>query len=122
MDELDELIDREDRSPHRYEERLLMLETLRDFFSERLLKSTSTYAGLDQLNRHGILRGIFDQYGGTTNFFRLITLLDLLCFSMVLVHGGSCFAPDHTPESKKLAEHYRKLSAQRTTAAPMRSV
>jgi len=122
IDELNELIDREDRSPHRYEERLLMLQTLRDFFSERLLKSTSTYAGLDQLNRHGILHGIFDQYGDPTNFVRLITLLDLLCFAMALVHGGSCFAPDHTPESKRLAAHYRKLKVQRAEVASMRAI
>jgi hypothetical protein len=35
------------------------------------------------------------------NFPRLITLLDLLCFAMLLAHDGSCFALDRTPESKK---------------------
>jgi hypothetical protein len=99
-----------------------MLQSLRDFCSERLLKSTGVYAGFDQLNRHGILHGIFDQYGGPTNFFRLITLLDLLCFSIVLVHGGSCFAPDQTAESERLAEYYRKLKVQRTEVAPIRAI
>jgi hypothetical protein len=34
--ELDELIGKEGRSPHRFEERIVMLESLRDFFAERL--------------------------------------------------------------------------------------
>jgi hypothetical protein len=34
--ELDELIGKKGRSPHRFEERIVMLESLRDFFTERL--------------------------------------------------------------------------------------
>jgi hypothetical protein len=122
IDELNQLIGREDRSPNRYEERLIMLEALRDFFSERLLKTTTTYAGLDQLNRHGILHGIFEQYGEPANFFRLITLLDLLCFTMALIRGGSCFAPARTPESMQLAEYYRKLKLQSFQAVSIRAL
>ena len=85
-----------------------MLTGLRDFFAERLLTHTDNYDGLDQLNRHGILHGIFEQYGNAVNFLRLITLLELF-FAMVLAHGGSSFAPNHTPESDKLAERYRRL-------------
>jgi hypothetical protein len=107
--ELDELISKEDRSPHRFEERIVMLTGLRDFFAERLLIRTDDYDGLDQLNRHGILHGIFEQYGNAVNFLRLITLLELLCFAMVLAHGGSSFAPANTPEAEKLAERYRRL-------------
>jgi hypothetical protein len=86
-----------------------MLTGLRDFFAERLLARTDDYNGLDQLNRHGILHGIFEQYGSAVNFLRLITLLELICFAMVLAHGGSAFAPDDTPESNRLAERYRRL-------------
>ena len=107
--ELNELIAREDRSPGRFEERIVMLTGLRDFFSERLLIHTDDYDGLDQLNRHGILHGIFEQYGNAVNFLRLITLLELICFAMVLAHGGSSFAPDGTPESNRLADRYRRL-------------
>lgn len=107
--ELDELIAKENRSPGRFEERIVMLTGLRDFFAERLLTHTDDYDGLDQLNRHGILHGIFEQYGNAVNFLRLITLLELICFAMVLAHGGSSFAPDHTPESDRLAERYRRL-------------
>jgi hypothetical protein len=122
IDELDELIAKEDRSPHRYGERIVMLTGLRDFFAERLLKNTDNYDGLDQLNRHGILHGIFEEYGAAVNFLRLITQLDLLCFAMVLAHGGSSFAPDRTPESKKLADYYRTLKQRSIEAAPFRVV
>lgn len=105
--ELDELIAKEERSPHRYEERIVMLESLRDFFATRLYAKTKSYDGLDQLNRHGILHGIFDGYGDSVNFYRLISLLDLLCFALALSHGGSGFAPEDTPESRKLASYYR---------------
>jgi hypothetical protein len=107
--ELDELIAKEDRSSGRFEERIVMLTGLRDFFADRLLTDTGSYAGLDQLNRHGILHGIFEQYGAAVNFLRLITLLELICFAMVLAHGGSSFAPEYTPEAAKLAERYRRL-------------
>jgi hypothetical protein len=114
--EFDHLVEREMNSPHRYEERLAMLEGLRDFIRDRFLESTDAYAGLDQLNRHGILHGIFDQYGDVNNFYRLVTILDLLCFSIGLIEGGvSCFAPETTAESAKLAAHYMGLIA----AAPV---
>ena len=120
--ELDELIAKENRSPHRYDVRIVMLTGLRDFFAERLLENTDHYNGLDQLNRHGILHGIFEKYGAAVNFLRLITLLDLLCLAMVLAHGGSCFAPDRTPKSQKLAEYYRTLKQRSIEAQPFRVV
>ncbi|MFP3549733.1 hypothetical protein SB861_03325 [Paraburkholderia sp. SIMBA_049] len=105
--ELDELISKEERSPHRYEERITMLESLRDFFADRLYAHTKNYDGLDQLNRHGILHGLFDGYGDGVNFYRLISLLDLLCFALALAHGGSGFASEDTDESRKLEAYYR---------------
>jgi hypothetical protein len=120
--EFDELIAKEDRSPHRFDERIVMLTGLRDFFAERLLSHTDDYEGLDQLNRHGILHGIFEGYGAAVNFLRLVTLLDLLCFAMVLTHGGSSFAPDHTPESMRLAAYYRTVKRRSVDAETFRSV
>ena len=122
IDELDELIAKEERSPHRYSERIVMLTGLRDFFAKRLLKRTDDYDGLNQLNRHGVLHGIFEKYGAAVNFLRLITLLDLLCFAIVLAHGGSSFAPDRTPESQKLADYYRTLKQRSIEAKPFRAI
>jgi hypothetical protein len=113
--EFDALVEHETNSPRRYEERLVMLEVLRDFIRDRFLENTKVYSGLNEFNRHGILHGIFERYGEDINFFRAITLLDLLCFSISLIEGGSGFSPDHTPESEKLAAHYVQL--QQTAAS-----
>jgi len=102
-------VDTEIKSQHCFGERVVMLEVLRDFVRDRLLERTDSYSGLNELNRHGILHGIYGNFGEEMNFFRLITLLDLLCFAIGLEHGGSCFAPAPTPESLKLAEHYKQL-------------
>jgi hypothetical protein len=115
--ELNELIAKEERSPYRFEERIVMLESLRDFCAERLFAHTNKYEGLDQLNRHGIFHGLFDEYGDSINFYRLVSLLDLLCFALVLSHGGSSFAPEYTAESQKLANYYR-AARQHSTHRP----
>ena len=109
-DELQALVDRELQSPACYGERLVVLEAFRDFVRDRLLQNTAHYAGLNEFNRHGILHGLFEDYGQAINFLRLITLLDLLCFSIGLIHGGvSMFGPPPTAESSKLAALYGTL-------------
>lgn len=107
--ELQAFVDRELQSAHCYGERLVMLEAFRDFVRDRLLENTKSYAGLNEFNRHGILHGLFDDFGQAINFLRLITLLDLLCFCIGMTHGVSMFAAEPSEESKKLAAVYRKL-------------
>jgi hypothetical protein len=108
--ELQALVDREQQSPHCYGERLVVLEAFRDFVRDRLLQNTNDYDGFNEFNRHGILHGIFENFGQDINFLRLITLLDLLCFSIGLLEGGvSMFAPVNTPESSNLAAVYIAL-------------
>lgn len=115
VDELQALVDREEQSPHCYGERLVMLEAFRDFVRERLLKSTDHYVGMNEFNRPGIQHGIFEDFGQDINFFRLITLLDLLCFSIGLIEGGvSMFAPATTRESSDLASVYMALRSFHT--------
>jgi len=109
--EFEAFIDAEIKSQCCFGERVVMLEVLRDFVRDRLLKRTDSYSGLNELNRHGILHGMYGNFGVEMNFFRLITLLDLLCFAIGLEHGGSCFAPKPTPESLRLAEHYKRVKA-----------
>jgi hypothetical protein len=110
--ELQALVDREQQSPSCYGERLVVLEAFRDFVRDRLLENTTDYDGFNEFNRHGILHGIFENFGDDINFYRLITLLDLLCFSIGLIEGGvSMFAPTDTPESSKLAANYIALRA-----------
>jgi hypothetical protein len=109
IDELQMLVNREEQSPHCYGERLVMLEAFRDFVRSRLLENTDRYAGLNEFNRHGILHGLFENIGQDINFLRLITLLDLLCFSIGLIEGISMFAPPDTQESLRLAAEYEAL-------------
>jgi hypothetical protein len=109
-DELQALVDRELQSPAGYGERLVVLESFRNFVRDRLLQNTERYIGLNEFNRRGILHGMFEDFGQTVNFLRLITLLDLLCFSIGLIGGGvSMFASAATPESSRLAAVYATL-------------
>jgi hypothetical protein len=104
-------VDEERNSTHCYGARLAMLELLRDFLENRLLKDTRDYVGLNEFNRHGILHSIYHKFGEDINFFRTITLLDLLCYSIGLTEGISSFAPAPTSESLKLAAHFTWLQS-----------
>jgi hypothetical protein len=108
-DELQAFVERELQSAHCYGERLVMLEAFRDFVRDRLLESTKRFVGLNEFNRHGILHGLFDDFGQAINFLRLITLVDLLCFFIGMTEGVSMSAPPSTPESLKLAAVYATL-------------
>lgn len=109
------LVKQEQDSPHCFDERVVMLTALRDFCNKRLYTDTNGYKGLNELNRHGILHGLFKDYGDPLNFYRLISILDLLCFVIALHNRGSSFAPDHTPESDTLARYYLTVMANATT-------
>ena len=105
--EFDSLVEEEISSPIRTEERLLMLEILRDFMRDRFLRNTRRFDGLNQFNRHGILHGVFDDYGEDINFLRIITILDLLCFIINLRSPTiSFFAVEITDASDALAKEY----------------
>ncbi|MGA2637457.1 hypothetical protein [Methylocella sp.] len=122
IEELDNILANEMASPNRFEERVIMFQVLRDFFNERLLIRTTDYSGSHEFNRHGILHGVFENYGSETNFFRCITILELLCFTMGMLYGGSCFAPEETAQSAKLANYYRCLKFWSARAAPFRAI
>ncbi|RYD90270.1 MAG: hypothetical protein EOP50_16230 [Sphingobacteriales bacterium] len=108
--EFEGFVAREVASPNSFGERLVMLEALRKFIEDRLLAHTANYTGQNEFNRHGILHGVFGDYGDPLNFFRAVTILDLTCFSIGLLHGGvSAFAPEDTSMSRKLAQFYRVL-------------
>jgi hypothetical protein len=110
--EFQEAVNREITSSNPYGERIAMLEGLRDFVQDNLLKDTDLYTGLDELNRHGIDHGIFSNYGDENNFYRMVTILDLVCISVGLMEGScSFFALEPTSESRRLAAYYAELQA-----------
>jgi hypothetical protein len=108
-------VEREINSSNCYGERLVMLEAFCDFIQTKFLMDTDVYSGLNELNRHGILHGVFHTFGESVNFLRLITLIDLLCFSIGLTEGVSMFAPESTAESASLAQHYVMMSVAAAT-------
>jgi len=97
-------------------ERVEMLESFRDFLKSKLLEHTSKYAGAGELNRHGILHGVFSTFGHEWNFYKVLSFLDLLCFFIAISTNISALAPHRTPESERLASYYRQLSAVRAMA------
>ena len=120
LSEFDEIVDREAASPNCYGERLVMFQLLRDYMRDRFLKNTNRFEGLHQFNRHGILHGIFDDYGEELNFLRIITLLDLLCFIIGWRWGGvSVFGPEYTEASRKLAAEYVNLQPSNMAREPV---
>jgi len=121
IDEFDHMIAEENRSPNRNDERLVMLQSLKEFFENKLLKNTGAYSGLDEFNRHGILHGVFESYGSIVNFFRAITILDILCFILMPLSRTSGFAPEATTDSTSLADYYRMLRRISGTA-PVRAL
>jgi hypothetical protein len=106
--EFEALIEEEKNSPHRYEERLIMFELLLEFMKERFLKNTNRYEGIQNFNRHGILRGVFDDFGEELNFLRIVMLLDLLLFTIIYRKQTvvSIFTPEDTDASRVLAAQY----------------
>jgi high-affinity nickel permease len=117
IEEIEDLLQKEKLSPHCYAERVVMLEVFQDFMKNRMLEHTSKYTGRCNLNRHGIMHGIFKKFGKSFNFYRLISLLDLLCFTITIRVGDvSVLAPSTTKESELLASYYQMLNSLGETA------
>jgi hypothetical protein len=56
--------------------------------------------------------GSLQEIGRPINFFKTISAVDILTFvSALSMPKISGFAPEHTPESKALADRYRQLQA-----------
>jgi len=92
------------------DERITMLEIFRDFLKSTLLVRTASFTGARDLNRHGVLHGVFVNFGHEANFYILISILDLLTFIMTFRTSGiSVLAPDWTEEAQALARYYRAL-------------
>ncbi len=110
-DEIDEMIAFERASGFgAADARIEMLEVFRNFLRAKLLAPTAAFSGARQLNRHGVLHGVFKDFGSEANFYILVSILDLLTFVRVLhTTGISTLAPDRTKESQALAIYYRML-------------
>jgi hypothetical protein len=94
-------------------ERDAMLEGFRSYAAAFLYENTQRYSGQTRLNRHGILHGVYNSGHDTPgNFYRLVTLLDILCFVFTFdMSGVSVMCPEDSAESLRLAAYYRMLGA-----------
>jgi hypothetical protein len=81
-----------------------MLTVFRDFVKNTLLAQTSRYTGAGELNRHGIVHGLFKGYGCEANFYKLVSFLDLLeeagnCHGSARRGGGAQLGALHAGET-----------------------
>ena len=117
--EIDDLIKRQKDSSLAasiIDERILMLKSFKNFLEKKFLISTQKYVGTGNLNRHGILHGVFNSFGYDWNFYKVLSFLDLLCFFIALsTKRISALAPVPTFQSQMLAKYYRYLAVLRTS-------
>ena len=90
-----------------------MLTGCRDFLTRYFFENSALYPLLDKTNRHGVLHGAYrdSDYGRPINFYKTISAVDILTFiSMLQTTKMTGFVPEHTAESRALAERYRELT------------
>jgi hypothetical protein len=90
-----------------------MLTGCRDFLTRYFFENSALYPLLDKTNRHGVLHGAYrdSDYGRPINFYKTISAVDILTFiSMLQTTKMTGFVPEHTAESRVLAERYRELT------------
>jgi hypothetical protein len=92
-----------------------MLDSFRDFTNNVLFVNSKNYPFDDGTNRHGIAHGAYSDadYGSPINFYKVIAAIDFLTFVASFRAHVSWFAPDPTPESFKLSQHYLALKETR---------
>jgi hypothetical protein len=91
-----------------------MLDAFFQFLKDYFFEQSDSYPLLDKTNRNGILHGAYKDadFGKPINFFKTVSAVDILTFASALrTPKISGFAPEHTLESKALAQRYRRLQA-----------
>ncbi len=89
-----------------------MLTGALDFLTKYFFENSALYPLLDKTNRHGVLHGAYrdSDYGRPLNFYKTIGAVDILTFiSMLQTNKMIGFVPEHTTDSKALAERYCEL-------------
>ena len=98
-----------------------MTDSFAHFTNNYLYLKSTSYALPDKTNRHGILHGAFQDsdYGKPINFYKIISAIEFLTFFLSVDPSFpaqiSCFAPDSTEESLKLALYYGNLNGIRAS-------
>lgn len=98
----------------RMEEYVEMLEAFETFCLQFFFARWDDDIGAD-LNRHGVVHGLVTDYGAPANFYRLISILDLIAFiGSMNIAGVSCLAPNDTDVSRAIATRFKALALMGT--------
>jgi len=92
-----------------------MMDSFVAFAKDYMYVNSSLYPLVDKTNRHGIAHGKYSDadYGRPLNFYKTIAAVDFLAFVSSFRANISWFAPDPTPESRKLSAYYLALMTLR---------
>lgn len=89
-------------------------------FAKKLFIDSSKYALGDGTNRNGIAHGAYvdNDFGSPLNFYKIIAAVDFLTFTSSIRARMWCFAPNDTPETRRLALYFRSLERVRSGWLP----
>ena len=109
--------------PKEYRERVFLihmdeyvelLDEFERFCRDSFFAHTDSYSG-SAVNRHAVLHAVITNHGKPANFFRLISILDLIAFiGSMNISGVSCLAPNDTDASRSLAVRFKALALMGT--------
>lgn len=93
-----------------FDERVQVVESLRIYVENKLYAETETFSGNSALNRHGIFHGFLTDFDSPSNFYRLITVLNVLAFASVFVENvGDLWGVADNEEILGLSKHLNLL-------------
>ncbi|MDO8343040.1 MAG: hypothetical protein Q7T48_07570 [Cellvibrio sp.] len=93
-----------------FNEQIQMVESLKYFLNNGLYQHTASYQGSTNLNRNGVVHGFITNFSSQVNFYRLITVLNMLYVCSVLTgNEGSLFHPSASEESKLLEKRLASI-------------
>lgn len=93
-----------------FNEQIQMVESLKYFLNNCLYQHTASYQGNTNLNRNGVVHGFITNFSSPVNFYRLITVLNILYVCSVLTgNNGSLFHPPTSDASKLLEKRLTSI-------------
>jgi hypothetical protein len=93
-----------------FNEQIQMVESLKYYLNNGLYQHTASYQGSTNLNRNGVVHGFITDFSSPVNFYRLITVLNMLYVCSVLTgNNGSLFYPPTSDESKVLEKRLASM-------------
>ncbi|MGF1760017.1 hypothetical protein L4D76_19185 [Photobacterium sagamiensis] len=91
-----------------YEEIESMIDSFERFATNKLYSDSKKYPHVDNTNRNGITHGAYTDldFGSSVSFYKVIALINFLCFLSAIDAGLSWFPPKGTIEGVSKARYY----------------